>query len=239
MQRFEEGLRPILTAHRKGPGQLVQILRKTGAEAGLGRPARAALGATVLAGPAACVKAPSEEGWRRKRMQRRHPFQVVKAAAGSMGALPVVGTGQVAEVCPVGAKNVKRVGFTSPTGGRRHAHTPSEHPLHKLRSFSAQHHPMLIALGACAVTGGLPAQCNHLDVGEMLEDILHDIDEGLPCPPDDPEPSPLPCRGRPVGVVVRGELSVRQAGALRTGLTGACLCGSQRAGPNGPPVRSH
>lgn len=39
-----------------------------------------------------------------------------------------------------------------------------------LREFRA-HCKTLVAVGACAINGGLPAQRNHLDVGELLVDV--------------------------------------------------------------------
>ncbi len=51
----------------------------------------------------------------------------------------------------------------------------------------------LVAVGACAITGGLPAQRNHLDVGELLVDVYRHR-RGLAAGstvPDDPE-LPLP-----------------------------------------------
>lgn len=61
-----------------------------------------------------------------------------------------------------------------------------------LREFRARC-KTLVAVGACAVNGGLPAQRNHLDVGVMLTDIYR-TRPGLRAParvPDDPE-LPLP-----------------------------------------------
>jgi NAD-reducing hydrogenase small subunit len=39
-----------------------------------------------------------------------------------------------------------------------------------LREFRA-HCKTLVAVGACAITGGLPAQRNHLDLGALLTDV--------------------------------------------------------------------
>ena len=39
-----------------------------------------------------------------------------------------------------------------------------------LREFRA-HCKTLVAVGACAINGGLPAQRNHLDLGRMLTDV--------------------------------------------------------------------
>jgi NAD-reducing hydrogenase small subunit len=72
-----------------------------------------------------------------------------------------------------------------------------------LREFRA-HCKTLVAVGACAITGGLPAQRNHLDVGVMLTDVYH-TQPGLSASsrvPDDPE-LPLPLnKVRPVHEVV-------------------------------------
>jgi NAD-reducing hydrogenase small subunit len=42
--------------------------------------------------------------------------------------------------------------------------------VHVLREFRANC-KILIAIGACAVTGGLPAQRNHLDLGACLSEV--------------------------------------------------------------------
>jgi len=60
-----------------------------------------------------------------------------------------------------------------------------------LREFRARC-KLLVAVGACAVNGGLPAQRNHLSLGEILEEVYHTspgLDNGLI--PNDPE-LPLP-----------------------------------------------
>lgn len=60
-----------------------------------------------------------------------------------------------------------------------------------LRAFRRQCR-ILVALGACAVTGGLPAQRNHLDLGLCLEEVyVTDIGVAHGRIPDDPE-LPLP-----------------------------------------------
>lgn len=64
--------------------------------------------------------------------------------------------------------------------------------VHVLREFRA-HCKTLVAVGACAINGGLPAQRNHLDVGQMLTEIYR-VRPGLSASsriPDDPE-LPLP-----------------------------------------------
>jgi NAD-reducing hydrogenase small subunit len=60
--------------------------------------------------------------------------------------------------------------------------------VHVLREFR-KNCKILISIGACAVTGGLPAQRNHLDLGSCLTEVhpLHEvvkIDYFIPgCPP--------------------------------------------------------
>ena len=61
-----------------------------------------------------------------------------------------------------------------------------------LREFRA-HCKTLVAVGACAITGGLPAQRNHLDLGAMLVDVYRSRPglSGGSAIPNDPE-LPLP-----------------------------------------------
>ncbi|MDO9438503.1 NADP oxidoreductase [Hydrogenophaga sp.] len=57
-----------------------------------------------------------------------------------------------------------------------------------LREFRA-HCKTLVAVGACAINGGLPAQRNHLDIGAILTDV-YCTRQGLSAScriPDDPE----------------------------------------------------
>ncbi len=63
--------------------------------------------------------------------------------------------------------------------------------VHVLREFRANC-KVLIALGACAVNGGLPAQRNHLPLSTILEEVYH-AQHGLKGGfiPNDPE-LPLP-----------------------------------------------
>jgi NAD-reducing hydrogenase small subunit len=42
--------------------------------------------------------------------------------------------------------------------------------VHVLREFRANC-KILVAVGACAITGGLPAQRNHLDLGQCLQEV--------------------------------------------------------------------
>ena len=75
-----------------------------------------------------------------------------------------------------------------------------------LREFR-KHCKILIALGACAVTGGLPAQRNHLDVGQCLQEVYHTCIgvESLPGGqvPNDPELPLLLDKVHPIHEVVR------------------------------------
>ncbi|HQR23770.1 MAG TPA: NADP oxidoreductase [Steroidobacteraceae bacterium] len=60
-----------------------------------------------------------------------------------------------------------------------------------LREFRANC-KVLVAIGACAVTGGLPAQRNHLDLGQCLQEVyVTEPSVGLGRVPNDPE-LPLP-----------------------------------------------
>lgn len=64
-----------------------------------------------------------------------------------------------------------------------------------LRAFRARC-TVLVAVGACAITGGLPALRNHLDVGDVMRSVYGRV-------PDDPE-LPLPLnRVLPIHEVVR------------------------------------
>ena len=54
--------------------------------------------------------------------------------------------------------------------------------VHVLREFRANC-KILVAMGACAVTGGLPAQRNHLDLGRLLKDVYP---QGVPNDPELP-----------------------------------------------------
>ncbi len=72
------------------------------------------------------------------------------------------------------------------------------HVLHEFRANCK----ILIACGACAVNGGLPAQRNHLDVAEILKHVYGDLD-GKPSAPNDPELPLLLDKVRPLNEVVR------------------------------------
>ena len=78
-----------------------------------------------------------------------------------------------------------------------------------LREFRARC-KTLVAVGACAITGGLPAQRNHLDLGRLLTDVYRQR-PGLAAGaavPDDPE-LPLPLnRVHPIHEVVHIDYSL-------------------------------
>lgn len=74
------------------------------------------------------------------------------------------------------------------------------HVLRELRANSR----LLVALGACAVNGGLPAQRNHLDVGDCLTRVYAHRSEGMArAVPNDPELPLLLDKVRPINEVVR------------------------------------
>ncbi len=68
--------------------------------------------------------------------------------------------------------------------------------VHVLREFRHQCR-VLVAVGACAITGGLPALRNHLDVGQMMDAVY-----GGHVPSDPELPLPLN-RVHPIHEVVR------------------------------------
>jgi NAD-reducing hydrogenase small subunit len=75
--------------------------------------------------------------------------------------------------------------------------------VHVLREFRAQC-KVLVAVGACAVNGGLPAQRNALDVGQMLVEVYRDrpgLAHGSQVPNDSELPLPL-ARVHPIHEVV-------------------------------------
>ena len=75
--------------------------------------------------------------------------------------------------------------------------------VHVLREFRA-HCKVLVAVGACAINGGLPAQRNSMDIGQILIDV-YKARPGLAASsavPNDPElPLPL-ARVHPIHEVV-------------------------------------
>ncbi|RKT59314.1 NAD-reducing hydrogenase small subunit [Azonexus fungiphilus] len=72
------------------------------------------------------------------------------------------------------------------------------HVLRELRANSK----MVVALGACAVNGGLPAQRNHLDVGQCLQQVYRTPD-GSTAIPNDPELPLLLDKVYPINEIVR------------------------------------
>lgn len=72
------------------------------------------------------------------------------------------------------------------------------HVLRELRANSK----MVVALGACAVNGGLPAQRNHLDVGQCLRQVYRTPD-GSAAIPNDPELPLLLDKVYPINEIVR------------------------------------
>jgi NAD-reducing hydrogenase small subunit len=65
--------------------------------------------------------------------------------------------------------------------------------VHVLREFRARC-KVLVAVGACAINGGLPAQRNALDVGALLTDVYRDrpgLSAGSAVPNDPELPLPL------------------------------------------------
>jgi NAD-reducing hydrogenase small subunit len=76
--------------------------------------------------------------------------------------------------------------------------------VHVLREFRKQC-KILVALGACAVNGGLPAQRNRLDLRDILEEV-YVTEDGLARGskiPNDPELPLLLDKVRPIHEVVR------------------------------------
>jgi NAD-reducing hydrogenase small subunit len=76
--------------------------------------------------------------------------------------------------------------------------------VHVLREFRANC-KILVALGACAVNGGLPAQRNRLDLRDILEEV-YVTEDGLARGskiPNDPELPLLLDKVRPIHEVVR------------------------------------
>ena len=61
---------------------------------------------------------------------------------------------------------------------------------------------MLVALGACAVNGGLPAQRNNLDINKCLAQVYRNAD-GVVQVPNDPELPLLLDKVYPINEIVR------------------------------------
>ena len=73
------------------------------------------------------------------------------------------------------------------------------HVLRELRENAK----ILVAVGACAINGGLPAMRNHLDIGKILNQVYADPETGAPHVPNDPELPLLFDKVYPVNEVVR------------------------------------
>lgn len=80
--------------------------------------------------------------------------------------------------------------------------------VHVLREFR-NHCKILVAVGACAVNGGLPAQRNHLDLGQVLQEVyftgvgLASTEGKAPFIPNDRELPLLLDKVHPIHEVVR------------------------------------
>lgn len=79
----------------------------------------------------------------------------------------------------------------------------NEDNLHVLRELRANA-KVLVAVGACAINGGLPAQRNHFDVGDLLRHVYFE-EPGLTrrVVPSDPELPLLFDKVRPVHELVK------------------------------------
>jgi len=71
-----------------------------------------------------------------------------------------------------------------------------------LREFR-RHCKFLVALGACAVNGGLPALRNHLDLRDVLTGVYRDSPDNGQVVPNDPELPLLLEKVHPLNEVVR------------------------------------
>ena len=101
--------------------------------------------------------------------------------------------------------DIKRTGINGPCDiGIVEGGVCNAENVHVLREFRANC-KILVAIGACAVNGGLPAQRNHLDLRDILETVYAteaSLTEGTRIP-DDPE-LPLPLNQvRPIHEVVK------------------------------------
>lgn len=76
--------------------------------------------------------------------------------------------------------------------------------VHVLRAFR-EHCKVLVALGACAINGGLPAQRNHLDLDHILLEVYqtgYALDRERAFVPNDPELPLLLDKVRPIREIV-------------------------------------
>ena len=77
--------------------------------------------------------------------------------------------------------------------------------VHVLREFR-ERCKILVAVGACAINGGLPAQRNHLDLGGVLLEVYqtgHALDRERALIPNDPELPLLLDKVRPIREIVQ------------------------------------
>ncbi|MGP0105143.1 NADP oxidoreductase [Rhodoblastus sp.] len=74
--------------------------------------------------------------------------------------------------------------------------------VHVLREFR-RNCKFLVAVGACAINGGLPAQRNRFDVGDILNKVYSDGPDGRARVPNDPELPLLLDKVDPIHDVVR------------------------------------
>ena len=75
--------------------------------------------------------------------------------------------------------------------------------VHVLREMRANA-KILVAIGTCAITGGLPAMRNCLDIGDVLNEVYRDLDcAQWQCSPNDPELPLLLNKVYPVNEIVR------------------------------------
>ena len=73
--------------------------------------------------------------------------------------------------------------------------------VHVLRELRANA-KILVAVGACAINGGLPAMRNHLDIGDILRKVYRDPSGEVHVPVDPELPLPLD-KVYPINEVVR------------------------------------
>ena len=74
--------------------------------------------------------------------------------------------------------------------------------VHVLRELRA-HCEVLVAVGACAINGGLPAQRNQLDVGDILSRVYNEMPGVQSKVPNDPELPLLLDKVYPINEIVR------------------------------------
>ena len=79
--------------------------------------------------------------------------------------------------------------------------------VHVLRELRANA-KILVAIGACAINGGLPALRNRLDVGDILKEVYRDPDGARSHVPNDPELPLLFDKVYPVNEIVRVDYSL-------------------------------